>query len=122
MARTNTILAAENNFNAYRNDTFETVVFFFEDEALSVPFDLSQWDTLVMQIRMYANARTILVSLELGAGLTIIGTNQLEILIEPEEMDISTQLVVYDIEGQNVDETKTILRGNILIDKDITRL
>ena len=113
---------AQFDIPAYKNDTMRFFIDFFEDEAKTTPFDLTQFAEWNMEVKLTPRAGAVLL-LTLGAGLTISNTNRMTFDATKAQMNFLANTYAYDLEGNNpAGDRETILRGSLIQEQDITTL
>ena len=114
------IIAADVDLVSIRGDKPVFRIAFWEDEANSIPVDLSPFiGNIKMQIRTTPTATRVLDTLEDGTGLTIGGVDNNELTIVPNMMEVDTGNYYYDVEESVLNAT--ILRGRYITEQDVTR-
>ena len=118
----NTVLAAENDIILKRGDK-TTVTFSFTDPNNNDdPFDLSQFTTLVMQVKWRRESSSNFLELSLAnGGITVSGAsnNIISYVFTETQTDLKPGYYWFDVEG---DGHTTVQEGQILIDQDATRV
>ena len=93
------------------------------DQTTDQPYDISTASKIVLEVKENARFHTI-IKLTLGNGLTIIGTNELKILIHSSlTLKLSRPTYIYDIlfgleEGAN---PQYLIKGQINVTNTISR-
>lgn len=120
----NTILQAKMDFVVLQGDTLSFYVDFFEDETETIPFPLTVWDDLIMQVKLAKVDDVIALQLSLGDGLEIdpIISNRLRFYVDSSLMMLEKGIYVYDIQGYSAAQDRTILTGSMTFTLDVTRI
>ena len=109
---------AQYNIQIWRNDTWSNKFALFTG---TTPIDLTG-SFIEIQVRKTPSGETAYLTLGLGTGLTIGGTNHNEINVNAL-VDIAAGSYVYDMAVQFEDLTeKTYVWGTFIVYEDITKI
>ncbi len=119
MSVNNQIVAADEDFVLYRGDTWSQRLTIVQDDGSDTPYDLSGAD-IILQAKTDPDIDTSVLSLSVGAGITIGGADNNEISIT-SVVDVEPGEYVYDLQVTLNDVVTTYLKGRIIVKSDISR-
>ncbi|AEL23998.1 hypothetical protein [Cyclobacterium marinum] len=103
-------------------DYIETITLI--DQLTGDPFDISTADKIVLEIKEDLRSKSV-IKLTLGNGLTIIGTNELKLLIHNSlTLKLSRQKYLYDILFglETSTNPQYLIKGQINVINSISRI
>jgi len=117
-----TILAASENLLTYRGDSINPIVYFYEDEANTIPYnDLSTWDELEFTVRRNKNSIQAVLVKDLIEGLSV-SSNALTMVLTAEDMNLLHESYYFDVQGKmSSGEVGTVWQGLIGNVNDVTK-
>lgn len=104
-----------------RGDTLQLTLSFYSDEAHEVPIDLSTASTIKMDVRSVNVDGAVVLSLEIGSGITLAGADNEQLIIS-SNTNLGAGKYVADVDVVFPGPiTRTYVKINWTIDNDVTR-
>lgn len=115
----------EKNITLIRGDSWDLVLSIINKKTKEI-IVLGEGDQLYFSIKNSYSSEKVLIQKKLGDGIVLGEDNKYLISVEPEEnSNLHYMDYVYDVEvkiGSEIKKTKTIKRGTLKVDYEVTHL
>lgn len=116
------IVSALVDIKHYRGDSFARVLQFFDDEAETVPTDITNDTFKLSVIKDYTKKNTPVLEFTMDDGIEITDTNEVTLSKTGTQMEVTAGVFLYDLQQTKQDGTIiTLMKGEFTIDNDVTK-
>lgn len=111
------------NWEIRRNDSIDTYITMLIN---GTPYDFTNYDVATMQVKTDTETDTVIFTASIANSKLTLGTTDGKITFDfsDDDMDIEPNAYIYDLEiySTSLDRRETILKGNFIVNPDITRV
>lgn len=110
------------NWEIRRNDSIDTYITMLKN---GIPYDFTDYDVATMQVKTDTETETVIFTASIANSKLSLGTTDGIITFDfsDDDMNIEPNTYIYDLEiySTSLDRRETILKGNFIVNPDITR-